>query len=165
MRGGLPDAKTEENEMGLLQAAIGAIGGTTADQWVDFFTVPEGLAPTAAVFPAVAQGQNAGRGSNTQGSQAVITNGSKFIVPEGYGLVLLQDGAFTGFAAEPGAYIWDSEDSASQSIFTGGGLVDSLIKQSWERFKYGGRPSAQQAAVFVCLRELPNNKIGTQSEI
>ena len=151
--------------MGFIQAAIGAAGGTLADQWVDFYGVPDGLAPTAALFPAVLKGQNAGRGSNTRGSEGVITNGSKLIVPEGYGLVLLQDGAFTGFAAEPGAYIWNSDDPASQSVFTGGGLIDSVIKQAWERFKYGGRPSAQQNAVYVALKELPNNKFGTQSEI
>lgn len=151
--------------MGLIQAAIGAIGGTLADQWVDFYGVPDGVTSTVAIFPAVAKGQNADRGSNTKGSEGVITNGSKIIVPEGYGLVLLEDGAFTGFAAEPGAYIWNSDDPASQSIFTGGGLVDSLIKQSWERFKFGGRPSAQQNAIFVSLKELPNNKFGTQSEI
>ena len=151
--------------MGLIQAAVGAIGGTLADQWVDFYGVPDGVGSTVAVFPAVAKGQNAGRGSNTQGSEGVITNGSKIVVPEGYGLVLLEDGAFTGFAAEPGAYIWNSDDPASQSVFTGGGLVDSIIKQSWERFKLGGRPSAQQSAIFVTLKELPNNKFGTQSEI
>ena len=42
---------------------------------------------------------------------------------------------------QPGGYDWDSDESASQSIFSGGGLVDSLIKQSWERFKFGGRPA------------------------
>ncbi|MFW6867856.1 SPFH domain-containing protein [Nocardioides sp. CPCC 206347] len=151
--------------MGLIQAAIGAIGGTLGDQWLDFYGVPDGVGSTVAIFPAVAKGQNAGRGSNTSGSEGVITNGSKIIVPEGYGLVLLEDGAFTGFAAEPGAYIWNSDDPASSSVFSGGGLVDSLIKQSWERFKFGGRPSAQQSAVFVTLKELPNNKFGTQSEI
>ena len=36
--------------MGLIQAAVGAIGGTLADQWKDFYTVPEGLAPTAALL-------------------------------------------------------------------------------------------------------------------
>ena len=151
--------------MGLIQAAIGAVGGTLGDQWVDFFGVPDGVTSTVAVFPAVRKGENAGRGGNDRASDGVITNGSKFIVPEGYGLVLLEDGAFTGFAAEPGAYIWNSDEPASQSVFTGGGLVDSVIKQSWERFKFGGRPSTQQSAVFVSLKELPNNKFGTQSEI
>ena len=151
--------------MGLFQAVSGAIGGTLADQWLDFYGVPDGLPATAALFPAVAKGQNADRGSNTRGSDGVITNGSKIVVPEGYGLVLLQDGAFTGFAAQPGGYIWDSEETASQSVFSGGGLVDSIIKQSWERFKFGGRPGSQQTAIFVALKELPNNRFGTQSEI
>ncbi|MDR2214352.1 MAG: SPFH domain-containing protein, partial [Nevskiaceae bacterium] len=47
----------------------------------------------------------------------------------------------------------------------GDGLVSSLIKTSWERFKFGGRPAAQQQALFVSLKELPNNRFGTQSEI
>ena len=151
--------------MGLIQAAIGAVGGTLGDQWLDFYGVPDGVTSTVAICPAVAKGENAGRGSNKKGSRGVITNGSKFIVPEGYGLVLMEDGAFTGFAAEPGAYIWNSDEPASQSVFSGGGLVDSVIKQSWERFKFGGRPSTEQTAVFVTLKELPNNKFGTQSEI
>lgn len=151
--------------MGLIQAVTGAIGGTLADQWLDFFGVPDGLPSTAALFPAVRKGENAGRGSNTRGSDGVISNGSKIIVPEGYGLVLLQDGAFTGFSAEPGGYIWDSEEPASQSIFAGDNVYASVIKQSWERFKFGGRPGAQQTALFVSLKELPNNRFGTQSEI
>lgn len=151
--------------MGLFQAVAGAIGGTLADQWKDFYTVPAGLPATAALFAAVAQGSNAGRGSNTKGSSNLITHGSKIVVPEGYGLLLFQDGAITGFAAEPGAYEWKSDDLNSTSIFTGGGLMDALVKQSWERFKFGGQPGSQQAAFFVSLKELPNNRFGTQSEI
>ena len=151
--------------MGLIQAAVGSVGGMLADQWKDFYTVPDQLPPTAALFAAVPRGTNAGRGANTKGSSNIITNGSKIVVPEGYGLLLFQDGAITGFAAEAGAYEWNSSDLQSQSIFTGGGLMDALIKQSWERFKFGGQPGAQQAAYFVSLKELPNNRFGTQSEI
>jgi membrane protease subunit (stomatin/prohibitin family) len=151
--------------MGLMQAVAGSIGGALADQWKDFYTVPDGLPATAALFAAVPRGTNAGRGSNTKGSTNIITNGSKIVVPEGYGLLLFQDGAVTGFASEPGGYEWRSDDLNSKSIFTGGGLVDSLIKQSWERFKFGGQPGSQQAAFFVSLKELPDNRFGTQSEI
>jgi len=151
--------------MGLIKAVSGAIGGMLADQWKDFYTVPQGLPPTAALFAAVPQGTNAGRGSNTHGSSNIISNGSKVVVPEGYGLLLFQDGKITGFAAEPGGYIWQSDDPNSKSIFAGDGIVDSLIKQSWERFKFGGQPGSQQAAFFVSLKELPDNRFGTQSEI
>jgi membrane protease subunit (stomatin/prohibitin family) len=151
--------------MGLVQAVAGSVGGVLADQWKDFYTVPDGLPPTAALFAAVPHGTNAGRGSNTKGSSNIITNGSKIVVPEGYGLLLFQDGAITGMATEPGGYEWRSDDINSKSIFTGGGFVDALVKQSWERFKFGGQPGSQQAAFFVSLKELPDNRFGTQSEI
>lgn len=151
--------------MGLIKAAVGAVGGSLADQWQDFLTVPANLEPTAALFPAIRVGLNAGRGSNSLGSQAILTNGSKIVVPEGYGLLLFQDGELTGFASEAGGYIWNSESVEAKSIFAGDGFVPSLVTQSWERFKFGGRLSAQQMALFVSLKELPNNKFGTQSEI
>ncbi|HEY6543491.1 MAG TPA: SPFH domain-containing protein [Dokdonella sp.] len=151
--------------MGLVQAVVGSVGGMLADQWKDFHTVPDGLAPTAALFAAVPRGTNAGRGSNTRASSNIITNGSKIVVPEGYGLLLFQDGQVTGFAAEPGGYEWRSDDINSKSIFAGDDLVAALVKQSWERFKFGGQPGSQQAAFFVSLKELPDNRFGTQSEI
>lgn len=151
--------------MGLIKAAFGAIGGTLADQWTDFLTVPTNIESTAALFPAVRLGTNARRGSNTQGSHAVVTNGSKIVVPEGYGLLLFQQGALTAFVDEPGGYTWNSDDVNSQSIFAGDKWSTSLVKQSWDRFKFGGRPSAQQLALFVSLKELPSNKFGTQSVI
>jgi len=151
--------------MGLFKAFAGAVGGSLSDQWKDFYTIPAGASPTAAILPAVPQGQNNGRGSNTKGSYGVITNGSKIVVPEGYALVLVQDGKFTGISVEAGGYEWRSNDLQSQSIFAGDGVIAPLIKQSWERFKFGGQPGAQQLAVFVSLKELPNNRFGTQSEI
>jgi membrane protease subunit (stomatin/prohibitin family) len=39
------------------------------------------------------------------------------------------------------------------------------VKQSWQRFKFGGRTATQQLGLFVNLKELPNNKFGTQSPI
>jgi len=149
----------------LIQAFKGAVSGTLADQWKDFFTVPQGVQPTAALFPAVLAATNAGRGVNTDSSTSVITNGSKIVVPEGYGLLTFEDGAITGFASQPGGYIWNSDDINSQSVFVGDGLIESVVRQSWERFKFGGRPTSQQLALFVCLKELPNNRFGTQSQI
>lgn len=151
--------------MGLVQAVAGAVGGVLADQWKDFYTVPDGLPATAALFAAVPRGTNAGRGSNTKGSSNIITNGSKIVVPEGYGLLLIQDGAVTAVVTEAGGYEWRSDDLNSKSVFAGDGLVASLVKQSWERFKFGGQPGSQQAAFFVSLKELPDNRFGTQSEI
>ncbi|MCC5097758.1 SPFH domain-containing protein [Xanthomonas campestris] len=151
--------------MGLVQAVAGAVGGVLADQWKDFYTVPVGLPATAAVFAAVPRGSNAGRGANTGASSNDISNGSRIVVPEGYGLLLMQDGAITAFVADAGGYEWRLDDVNAQSLFAGDGLVSPLIRQSWERFKFGGQPGTQQAAFFVALKELPDNRFGTQSEI
>jgi membrane protease subunit (stomatin/prohibitin family) len=151
--------------MGFIKAFSGAIGGAFADQWKDFLVPRPGVTATTAIFEAVPQGTNAGRGSNTSGSTNIITNGSKIVVPEGTALVTLQDGAITGLVAEPGGFIYSSTDPNSKSIFSGNGILSSTIGQAWERFKSGGQPNAQQQAFYVTLKEIPNNRFGTQSEI
>ncbi len=151
--------------MGFIKAFAGAIGGTFADQWVDYIVPMAGAPATAGIIPAVKQETNAGRGSNTKSSENNITNGSKILVPEGMGLITMQDGALTGLITEPGGFTFTSEDPNAKSIFAGDGIVSSLISQSWQRFKYGGQPSTNQSAYYVNLKEIPNNKFGTQSEI
>ena len=80
--------------MGFIKAFAGAIGGTFADQWKDFFVPMPGVPATAGTYPAVLQSTNAGRGSNTKGSNNIISNGSKILVPEGMALITLQEGPF-----------------------------------------------------------------------
>ena len=151
--------------MGFIKAFSGAIGGTFADQWKDYYGPRSGVSATAALFAAVPYGTNAGRGENYKGSDNVITNGSKIMVPEGLALITMQDGQITGMIAEAGGFEFRSDDVNSRSIFSGDGILASTIGTSWERFKFGGIPSSQQYAFYVNLKEIPNNKFGTQSEI
>ncbi len=151
--------------MGFIKAFTGALGGTFADQWKDFYAPRQGVSGTVGLYPAVPTGTNAGRGENTKGSENIITNGSKIIVPEGTALITIQDGAITGLVAEPGGFIFSSDDSNSQSMFAGNGIFGQTLKQTWERVKFGGQPGSQQLAFYVNLKEIPNNKFGTQSEI
>lgn len=60
-----------------------------ADQWLDFVTVPDALPPTTAVASGVMRGTDNGRGSNTKHSAALISNGSKIIVPQDFGLITM----------------------------------------------------------------------------
>lgn len=151
--------------MGFIKAFAGALGGTFADQWKDYLLPMPGVPATAGLYPAVLQGTNAGRGSNTKGSEGIISNGSKIIVPEGMALITMQEGAVTGCITEPGGFVFTSDDPNAKSIFSGGGFVSSLITQTWERFKFGGQPGSNQMAYYVNLKEIPNNRFGTQSEI
>lgn len=151
--------------MGFIQAFRGSLGGTLADQWKDFYGPMEGVPATAAVFPGVPMGTNNDRGANYKGNENVITNGTKVIVPEGTALVTIQDGAITSIITEIGGYIYSSDDPNSKSIFSGDGLMESIVKTSWEKFKFGGIPATNQLLFYVNLKEIPNNRFGTQSEI
>ena len=151
--------------MGFIKAFTGALGGSFADQWKDFYMPPEGVPATAGLFPAKPKGTNHGRGENTKGNDNIITSGSKIIVPEGTALITMEDGAITGLIAEPGGFIFQSEDVNAQSFFTTEDPVGSLIQSTWDKFQFGGQAGAQQLAFYVNLKEIPNNRFGTQSEI
>lgn len=150
--------------MGFIKAFTGALSGTFADQWKDYYK-PSSVSSTAAFFPAVPQGQNAGIGENTKGSDCVITNGSKILVPTGTALITMQDGAITGCITEPGGYIYSSTDPNSKSLFNGDGILASTIGESWERFKFGGQAATEQLAFYVNLQEITGNTFGTPSPI
>ena len=151
--------------MGFIQAFKGALSQTFADQWKDFYLPQSGVPATAAVFRAVPRGTNNGVGENTKGAENIITNGSKIIVPENTALVTFQDGAVTGFITEPGGYEFRSDDPNSKSLFAGDGILASTLKESWERFKFGGQPGTQQLAFYVNLKEIPGLTFGTQTPV
>ena len=131
--------------MGFIQAVKGSIGGSLADQWKDFYGPKSNVSATAGVFPGVPMGTNNGRGANYKGNENIITNGSKIVVP--------------------GGYEYTNDNPNAKSIFAGDSPVDALVKQSWERFKFGGVPGTQQLIFYVNMKEIPNNRFGTQSEI
>ena len=151
--------------MAFIKAFAGALGGSFADLWKDFLTLPAGLPATVGVAKAQRSSNNFARSSNTKASDCVITDGSLILVPEGYSLITLENGLVTGYVEEPGGYIWTSGDVNSKSIFAGGSVRESLLTKTWERFKFGGTPGAAQLAVYVNGKEIPNNRFGTQSPV
>lgn len=150
--------------MGFIKAFTGALSGTFADQWKDFYK-PSSVSSTTAFYPAVPQGQNAGIGENTKGQENIISNGSKILVPTGTALITMQDGAITGCIMEPGGYIYASNDPNSKSLFAGDGLIASTLGQTWERFKFGGQPGSEQLAFYINMQEITGNTFGTPAPI
>ena len=151
--------------MGFIKAFTGAISTTFADQWQDYYMPRPNVPATAGFFQAVPQGTSNGVGENTKGNENIISNGSKIIVPEGMALITMQDGAITGCIAEPGGFIFRSDDPNSQSMFAGDGIFGQFIKQTWDKVKFGGQLATQQLAFYVNLKLITGNKFGTQSPI
>ena len=151
--------------MGFIKAFAGSISGTFGDQWKDYYRPATIDSTTAAIIPMEKVEENAGRGVNTHGYDNIITNGSKIQVPANYALVTMQDGGITGFIAEEGGFIWQSDDPNSKSLFSGGGLLSSTIGSSWEKFKFGGIPGSEQHAFYVNLKEIAGIRFGTTEPI
>lgn len=144
--------------MGLVSAAVGAGGGTLADQWIDFFTAPA-FDEQTLVSPGVFQERNNGRGSNRRASTNIVSDGSRVVVPENTAVIVTDGGGIVSVSAEPGYFVFRND--GMPSLFAGSGFRNSLISQSWERIKFGGQPGQQQLIYFINLRESRNQKFGT----
>lgn len=144
--------------MGLVQAFTGAIGGTFADQWRDIITAGH-FNETTVVGPGIYQQSNNGRGSNSRGSADVISNGSRILIPENTAAFIFSQAGIEDVVTQAGGYVYES---GQQSVFSGGGLKASLLKQATDRFGYGGQTSDQKYIAFVNLREIRGLKFGTR---
>ena len=152
--------------MGFIRAFTGALGGQFANQWLEYIAPPADMRDHTLLAKGVAQGTNAGRGQNTKGSDNIITDGSKIMVPEGIGVITVENGGITGLITEAGGYTYTSENVAeAKSMFTGGGILASTIGASFEQFKFGGMPGNQQFVFYVNLKDIAGLKYGTQNPI
>ncbi|MDR3106649.1 MAG: SPFH domain-containing protein, partial [Bifidobacteriaceae bacterium] len=147
--------------MGLIRAAMGAVGGTLADQWLDAIGVPEALMKQDTLLIKGVSLREDGRSSNRKGTDDVISNGSRVVVPTNMSLLLVDGGRVVDVSAEAGYYTVD--DGAQPSVFVG--QWGDSIRQTWERFKFGGATPQQQRALFINQREIRDIKFGTKQPI
>ena len=73
--------------MGLIKAALGAAGGTLADQWKEFFYCD---AIDNDVLAVKGQKRTSKRSSNTKGSDNIITTGSGIAVADGQCMMIVE---------------------------------------------------------------------------
>ena len=140
--------------MGLIKAGIGALGGTLADQWKEFFyceSMPKEVLVTKG------QKRVSGRSSNTKGNDNIISNGS--------GMIIVEQGKIVEVCAEPGEFTYDT--STEPSIFAGslGESIKETFKTIGKRFTYGGDTGKDQRVYYFNTKELIDNKFGTPNPI
>ncbi len=148
--------------MGLIKALTGAIGGTLADQWKEFFycdALPEDT--------LVVKGQKriTSRSSNTKGNDNIISNGSGIAVADGQAMIIVDQGKVVEFCAEPGQFTYDN--SSEPSIFAGslGKSIIETFKTIGRRITYGGDTGKDQRVYYFNLKEITGNKFGTASPV
>ena len=148
--------------MGLIKAGIGALGGTLADQWKEFFYCD---ALDDRIIAVKGRKQISGRSSNTKGNDNIISNGSGIAVADGQCMIIVEQGKVVEVCAEPGEYIYDK--STEPSIFSGnlGKSITDTFKTIGKRFAYGGDTGKDQRVYYFNTKELMDNKFGTRNPI
>ncbi|MBP3415666.1 MAG: SPFH domain-containing protein [Clostridia bacterium] len=148
--------------MGLIKALVGAVGGTLADQWKEFFYC-EALDKNVLVTKG--QKQITSRSSNTKGNDNIISNGSGIAVADGQCMIIVEQGKIVEVCAEPGEYTYDT--STEPSIFSGklGKSIIDTFKIIGRRIAYGGDTGKDQRVYYFNIKELIDNKFGTPNPI
>ena len=142
--------------MGLIKALTNSTGSVLGDQFKEFVTCPTVDNNVLMVRGVVSHGEG-----NSNPTEGVITNGSKIAVPQGWAMMLVDNGAVKEFTSEPGEFIYDS--GAEPTIFHGGlgkGILDS-IKTLGSRITYGGQAARDQRVYYVNLLNVTGNKFGS----
>ena len=148
--------------MGLIKAGLGALKGTLADQWKEYFYCEAMDKDTMVVKGRKRVGA---RSSNTKGSDNIISNGSVIAVADGQCMMIVEQGQIVEVCAEPGEFTYDT--STEPSIFSGS-LGDSILetfKTVGKRFAFGGDTGKDQRVYYFNTKELLDNKFGTPNPI
>ena len=133
--------------MGLIKAAMSAVGGTLSDQWEDLIKCEDMGNDTLMVKKTTKSGQ--------------ISKNSRIIVAPGQVAVIYDSGSVLDATAEEGVYNFDQ--SSSPSFFAG--QFGAVFKEMWQRFTYGGTPAKEQAVFYFNIKEIKDNKFGTGTPI
>lgn len=148
--------------MGLIKATLGAVNGTMADQWKEFFYC-EALDKTILVKKG--SKQITGSSSNTRGNDNIITNGSGIAVADGQCMIIVEQGKVVEFCAEPGEYTYNT--STEPSLFCGsfGDGLKNTFNVIGKRFTYGGDTGRDQRIYYFNTKEIIDNKFGSANPI
>ena len=127
--------------MGLIKSLSGAVGGTLADQWRDFF-----YCESMDTDTLVKKGGKrvSSRSSNTKGEDNIISNGSVIAVNEGQCMMIVEQGKVVEVCAEAGEFLYDT--STEPSIFYGklGEGIVQTFRTIGKRFTMGGDTGKDQ---------------------
>ena len=133
--------------MGLIRAAVGAIGSTLHDQWKEAIRCED--LGNEILMKKVSTPTN------------VISAGSTIIVQPGQCAIIVDNGKVIDATAEEGVYKFD--ESSTPSFFAG--QFKNTFKEMFARFTYNGQSAKEQYVLFFNIKEIINNKFGTATPV
>lgn len=150
--------------MGLIAAGLNAVGGTLASQWKEYFYV-DALPDNVLATKAAKKTKGRFGGSRFEDDN-VISDGSVIAVADGQCMMIVDQGNVVDFCAEPGEYIFDlnGEPSLFYSAFDSDKAM-ALLKETFDRFSFGGQAGKDQRVYFFNTKEILGNKYGTPSAV
>ncbi len=146
--------------MGIVKAAIGAIGGGFADSWLEVIEPGEMDDKTVMVSGVKIRPKDR-RSSNKRLTDNTVSNGSVIHVYPNQMMIMLDNGRIVDYSAEEGFY--EVYLSSMPSMFNGE-LRDS-VKETFSRIKFGGTPSSSQKVYFINLQEIKGIRFGTRTAL
>lgn len=150
--------------MGFIKAGVGALGGTLADQWREFFYC-ESMNAETLVTKGDKRVSSNGRSSNIHGEENIISNGSTLAVNDGQCAIIVENGMIVDVCAEPGEFVYDTSIQPSFLYGPLGEGIKGSFLQFGKRFTYGGDTGADQRIYFFNTKEIVGNRYGTVQPI
>lgn len=149
--------------MGLIKAISGAVKGVAADQWKEYFYCPA-LESNVLVVKGHHK-TNSKFGTNNNGNDNIISNGSVIVVNEGQCMIIVDQGKVVEFCAEAGEFTYDT--SSEPSLLHGdlGENIGKTFSAIGRRFTFGGDTGKDQRVYFFNTKEILGNKYGTANPV
>lgn len=133
--------------MGLIKAAVSAVGSTLHDQWKEYIKCGD-------------LGQDILMKKVTT-KNGVISKDSLIQVDPGQIAVIVQSGKVLDATAESGPYTFDQ--SSTPSFFAG--QFGEVFKDMWTRFTFNGATGKDQVVYYMNAKDIINNNFGTPAPV
>lgn len=143
--------------MGLIKTLTSSVSTALGDQFKEYVRCPQVDKEVLIVRGVVEHGDG-----NKNPSEGVISNGSIIVVPQGWAMMLVDNGKLE-FSSEPGEFTYDS--GSEPSIFSEGlgkGIIETF-KTIGKRFTFGGQTAKDQRVYYVNMREVLGVGFGSSS--
>lgn len=144
--------------MGIIKTAVSTVSGVLSDSWEEVIE-PDNMTSETLICKGVQVRRC--KGANKKGSQDLISNGSIIHVYPNTMMILVDSGKIVDYSAQEGYY--EVSASSAPSLFNG--ELNETVRDTWQRFKFGGVPTSTQKVYYINLAEIRGFKFGTKNAV